>query len=122
MNRVDENGSQNPSRAASSGASGHVDDDSLGSTRAVVLAGGRGTRLAPYTSVLPKPLMPIGERSILEIVIEQLAGCGIVDATLCVGYLSHLIEAVMGDGTSQNVTISYVHEEQALGTAAPLRL
>jgi NDP-sugar pyrophosphorylase family protein len=91
-------------------------------TRAVILAGGRGTRLAPYTSVLPKPLMPIGERSILEIVIEQLAGCGIVDATLCVGYLSHLIEAVMGDGTSQNVTIRYVHEEQALGTAAPLRL
>jgi NDP-sugar pyrophosphorylase family protein len=91
-------------------------------TRAVILAGGRGTRLAPYTSVLPKPLMPIGERTILEIVIEQLAGYGIVDATLCVGYLSHLIEAVMGDGTSQNVTIRYVREEEALGTAAPLRL
>jgi NDP-mannose synthase len=92
------------------------------STRAVVLAGGRGTRLAPYTSVLPKPLMPIGERSILELVIERLADCGIVDVTLCVGYLSHLIEAVIGHGVSPEVAIRYVQEEQALGTAAPLRL
>ena len=63
--------------------------------KAVVLAGGKGTRLAPYTSVLPKPLMPIGDRSILELVVNQLATCGITDVTLCVGYLSHLIEAVL---------------------------
>jgi NDP-sugar pyrophosphorylase family protein len=87
-----------------------------------VLAGGRGTRLAPYTSVLPKPLMPIGNRAILEIVLEQLAGCGIVDVTLSVGYLSHLIEAVIGDGSRCGVTVRYVEENQALGTAAPLRL
>jgi NDP-mannose synthase len=90
--------------------------------RAVVLAGGRGARLTPYTSVLPKPLMPIGDRAILEIVIKQLSRCGIADVTLCVGYLSHLIEAVMGDGTAHGVDISYVREDQALGTAAPLRL
>jgi NDP-mannose synthase len=90
--------------------------------RAVVFAGGRGTRLAPYTSVLPKPLMPIGDRSILELVLGQLAAGRITDVTLCVGYLSHLIEAVLGDRTPDGVQISYVREEEALGTAAPLRL
>ena len=63
--------------------------------KAVVLAGGKGTRLAPYTSVLPKPLMPIGDRSILELVLGQFATFGITDVTLCVGHLSHLIEAVV---------------------------
>jgi NDP-sugar pyrophosphorylase family protein len=92
------------------------------SARALILAGGRGTRLAPYTSVLPKPLMPIGDRSILEIVIGQLALCGILDITLCVGHLSHLIEAVIGDGEAHGVAIDYVREERALGTAGPLRL
>jgi NDP-sugar pyrophosphorylase family protein len=91
--------------------------------RAVVLAGGKGTRLAPYTSVLPKPLMPIGDRSILELVIGQLRDCGVTDVTLCVGYLSHLIEAVLDHSRKHSgVDISYVHEEEALGTAAPLRL
>jgi NDP-sugar pyrophosphorylase family protein len=90
--------------------------------RAVVLAGGKGTRLAPYTSVLPKPLMPIGDRSILEVVLGQLAGSGIKDVTLCVGYLAHLIEAVLENRTIDGIQISYVHEEDALGTAGPLRL
>jgi len=91
-------------------------------SKAVVLAGGRGTRLSPYTSVLPKPLMPIGDRSILELVLSQLKGCGIVDVTLCVGYLSHLIRAVIGTRTASGVDISYVDEREALGTAGPLRL
>jgi NDP-sugar pyrophosphorylase family protein len=90
--------------------------------RAVILAGGRGTRLAPYTSVLPKPLMPIGDRSILEIVIDQLADHGISDVTLCVGYLSHLIRAVLDNSAGMRADIDYVHEEEALGTAGPLRL
>jgi NDP-mannose synthase len=90
--------------------------------QAVVLAGGKGTRLAPYTSVLPKPLMPIGDRSILELVIGQLRDGGITGVTLCVGYLSHLIEAVLGSRKHLGVDISYVREEEALGTAAPLRL
>ncbi len=89
---------------------------------AVVLAGGRGTRLAPYTSILPKPLMPIGENSILEIVLGQLNAHGITSVTLCVGYLSHLIKAVIGDRTDDGMRITYVQEEQALGTAGPLRL
>jgi NDP-mannose synthase len=90
--------------------------------KTVILAGGRGTRLAPFTSVLPKPLMPIGDRAILEIILEQLAVQGFKDVTLCVGYLSHLIEAVLNHGRSQDVEISFVREEEALGTAAPLRL
>jgi NDP-sugar pyrophosphorylase family protein len=90
--------------------------------KAVVLAGGRGTRLAPFTSVLPKPLMPIGESSILEIVLRQLDASGISDVTLCVGYLSHLIKAVIGDQTKDGVNITYVHEQEALGTAGPLSL
>src|SRR6185312_12895946 len=88
--------------------------------QAVVLAGGRGTRLAPYTSVLPKPLMPIGERSML--VLGQLTASGIEKVTLCVGYLAHLIEAVIGNRSPDGLQISYVHEQEALGTAAPLRL
>lgn len=95
---------------------------SRSNVRAVVLAGGRGTRLAPFTSVLPKPLMPIGESSILEIVLSQLRSFGIRDVTLCVGYLSHLIKAVMDDRRHDDVTVSYVHEQVALGTAGPLRL
>lgn len=88
--------------------------------KTVILAGGRGTRLAPYTSVLPKPLMPIGGRAILEIIVEQLAEHELRDVTLCVGYLSHLIEAVLNHSRA-GVTITYVHEGEALGTAAPLR-
>src|ERR1700758_4453318 len=90
-------------------------------SKAVVLAGGRGTRLSPYTSVLPKPLMPIGERPILELVLGQLASSGIHDVTLCVGYLSHLIRAVIGN-TKTDTRVSYVEEKEALGTAGPLRL
>ncbi len=96
--------------------------DKSSSVQAVVLAGGKGTRLAPYTSVLPKPLMPIGDRSILELVLGQLTSCGIEKVTLCVGYLAHLIEAVIGDRSPDGLAISYVHEQEALGTAAPLRL
>jgi NDP-mannose synthase len=95
---------------------------SLRKTKAVVLAGGKGTRLAPYTSILPKPLMPVGDRSILEIVIEQLEEAGIVDINFCVGYLSHLIQAVLDSRENGHVNITYIREHDALGTAAPLRL
>jgi NDP-mannose synthase len=94
----------------------------LDSLRAIVLAGGRGTRLAPYTSVLPKPLMPVGDRAILEIVVDQLAACGISQISFCVGYLAHLIRAVFDQRAADGVEISYIHEQEALGTAAPLRL
>lgn len=94
----------------------------LSTTRAVILAGGKGTRLAPYTSILPKPLMPIGDRAILQIVIEQLQAAGLADITLCVGHLSHLIRAVCGTGPGGDARISYVQEDEALGTAGPLKL
>ena len=103
-------------RAESNGAG------SLRDVKAVVLAGGRGTRLAPYTTILPKPLMPVGERSILEIVVGQLEEAGIVDINFCVGYLAHLIQAVFENRENGHVNITYVHEQHALGTAAPLRL
>ena len=91
--------------------------------RAVILAGGRGARLAPYTSVLPKPLMPVGDRSILEIVLEQLSKAGVRDVTLSVGYLSHLIRAVLYDHHSADpLQIEYVQEDEPLGTAGPLKL
>jgi NDP-mannose synthase len=107
------------SRAA---GTGNGSKPSLRKTKAVVLAGGRGTRLAPYTSVLPKPLMPVGERAILELVVDQLEACGIKDITFCVGYLAHLIQSVFDNRQSGHVSIEYVHEHEALGTAAPLKL
>ncbi len=94
----------------------------LGDVRAVILAGGRGTRLEPYTSVLPKPLMPVGEHAILEIVLDQLADAGVERITLCVGYLSHLIRAVIDDNAPSSLRVDYVHESAPLGTAAPLKL
>ena len=73
--------------------------------RAVILAGGKGTRLAPYTTVLPKPLMPIGEMPILEIVIRQLAHHHFNELTLSVGYLAELLMAYCGDGSKFNVKL-----------------
>ena len=101
---------------------GPVDIPNLATMKAVILAGGRGTRLAPYTSVLPKPLMPVGDRSILEILVSQLEASGIRDVNFCVGYLAHLIEAVFDNRAPGEATITYVREQDALGTAAPLRL
>jgi NDP-sugar pyrophosphorylase family protein len=86
----------------------------------VILAGGKGTRLGPFTTILPKPLLPIGNRAILEIVIEQLRLSGVVHVTLAVGYLSHLIEAVFGDGHEYRVSIDYHHEREPRGTAGAL--
>jgi NDP-sugar pyrophosphorylase family protein len=91
-------------------------------TKTIILAGGRGTRLAPYTSVLPKPLMPIGDRSILEVVVSQLADQGLTDITFSVGYLSHLIRAVFEHACDPRASVRYVQEDAALGTAGPLRL
>jgi NDP-sugar pyrophosphorylase family protein len=90
--------------------------------RAIVLAGGKGTRLAPYTTVLPKPLMPIGDMPILEVLIRQLRKAGIGSITLAVGHLSSIMMAYFGNGAAFGVDIAYSHEDQPLGTAGPLAL
>lgn len=90
--------------------------------KAVILAGGKGTRLAPYTTVLPKPLMPVGDMPILEIIIRQLRTHGVTDIVLCVGYLGALLEAYFGNGTRLGVSIRYSYETEPLGTAGPLGL
>ena len=90
--------------------------------KAVVLAGGLGTRLLPYTTVLPKPLMPVGDRPILDIVVRQLRHYGFDDVTLAVGHLAELLMAYFGDGSRLGVRIRYSREEKPLGTAGPLAL
>lgn len=90
--------------------------------KAIVLAGGKGTRLAPYTTVLPKPLMPIGDMPILDVVLRQLAAAGFDQITLAVGYLAELIMAYCGDGSRYGVKLAYSREETPLGTAGPIGL
>ena len=92
------------------------------SRRAVILAGGRGTRLKPYTIVLPKPLMPIGEYPILEVVVRQLSRAGFTRITMAVNHQAELIKAFFGDGSKWGVAIDYSLEDKALGTMAPLKL
>jgi NDP-sugar pyrophosphorylase family protein len=90
--------------------------------KAVILAGGKGTRLAPYTTVFPKPLMPIDDMPILDIVIRQLAQHGFNNVTLAVGHLAELIMAYCGNGTKYNLELTYSREETPLGTAGPIAL
>lgn len=90
--------------------------------KAVVLAGGKGTRLAPYTRILPKPLMPIGEMPILEILLRQMGRYGIEEVILTVGHLANLLCAFFQDGSQYGLRIIYSYEEQPLGTAGPLSL
>jgi NDP-mannose synthase len=90
------------------------------SKKAIILAGGKGSRLGPYTTVLPKPLLPIGDRAILDVVVHQLRSCGFRKLTFAVGYLAHLIEAVFGDGSNHGVSIEYHIEKEPLGTAGAL--
>jgi NDP-sugar pyrophosphorylase family protein len=93
-----------------------------GATRAVILAGGKGTRLHPYTITLPKPLMPVGDMPILEIIVRQLRQAGITDLTLSVGYLHALLRAYFGAGERWGVDIDYSLETEPLGTAGPVAL
>ncbi len=90
--------------------------------KAVVLAGGKGTRLAPYTTILPKPLMPIGDMPILEILMRQLKRAGVDEVVLTVGHLAELMRAFFQDGDRLGVKIRYSYEDHPLGTAGPLSL
>ena len=88
---------------------------------AVILAGGKGVRLRPYTTALPKPLVPIGDRyTILEIVLNQLAAFGFTSATLAINHLGALIKAFVGDGRRWGIDIDYVEESVPLSTVGPL--
>ena len=88
--------------------------------KAVVLAGGKGRRLAPYTRIIPKPLMPIGEQPILEIMLMQMKRAGITDVTLTVGYLANLLRLFFQDGSRLGLNIDYSYEIAPLGTSGPL--
>ena len=90
--------------------------------KAVVLAGGKGTRLAPYTTILHKPLMPIGDMPILEIILQQMKKAGITEVILTVGHLAELLRAYFNDGECFGLKIEYSVEEIPLGTAGPLSL
>lgn len=91
-------------------------------TPVVIQAGGKGTRLYPYTKVLPKPLMPVGGMPILEIMLRQLASQDFRDITISVGYLGDMIRLHCGDGSKWGLQIRYVTEDQPLGTMGPLKL
>lgn len=91
--------------------------------RAIILAGGKGTRLKPYTTLIPKPMVPLGGRmSILEVILLQLKQAGYSHVTLAVNHLSHLIMAYFGDGSRWGIKIDYSIEDEPLSTIGPLTL
>ncbi len=93
--------------------------------QAVILAGGKGTRLRPFTNVFPKPLMPLGDADpmpIIEVVLRRLARFGFRDVTIITGYLTELIEAFCGNGKRFGARIDYRRETTPLGTAGGLTL
>ncbi|MEO7503179.1 MAG: sugar phosphate nucleotidyltransferase [Gemmatimonadaceae bacterium] len=88
---------------------------------AVILAGGKGARLRPFTMTIPKPLLPLGDVPVLEVVIRQLAAEGFSRAILMLGHMAPIFIANFGDGGDYGISIEYGREAEALGTAAPLR-
>jgi NDP-sugar pyrophosphorylase family protein len=90
--------------------------------KAVILAGGLGSRLKPFTEVIPKPLLPIGEKSVLEIQIERLKKYGFKEIYLATNYKSEYIESFFGDGSRYGVSLFVSKELEPLGTAGPLLL
>ena len=90
--------------------------------QAVILAGGKGRRLLPYTTVLPKPLMPIGDYPIIEVILRQLKYYGFDRITICTGYLHELIHAYLDYTKDPDINITYTHEREPLGTIGPLHL
>ncbi len=89
--------------------------------QAIILAGGRGSRLDPYTRILPKPLFPIGDKPIAEILVHQLKRAGFNEIIMCLGYLADFIKLYFQDGSYFGLTIRYSIETEPLGTAGPLR-
>lgn len=94
----------------------------MSNKRAVILAGGKGTRLKPYTAVFPKPLVPIAGVPILEVIIRQLVTNGFDHITIAVNHLAEIIKAFFGDGSKWGVRIDYSLEDKPLNTMGPLKL
>ena len=95
----------------------------MGATKkAVILAGGLGVRLKPFTDVIPKPLLPLGEKSLLEIQIEHLKESGFTEIILALGHKSEYISSFLGDGRRYGVQLRYSVEDKPLGTCGPLSL
>jgi mannose-1-phosphate guanylyltransferase len=90
--------------------------------QAVILAGGRGSRLEPYSRVLPKPLFPIGQDPIAAILVKQLQNAGFKEIIMCLGYLADLMMAYFQDGSRFGIPIRYAIETCPLGTAGPLKI
>jgi NDP-sugar pyrophosphorylase family protein len=90
--------------------------------KAVILAGGLGTRLQPFTQVIPKPLLPVGESSVLEIQILSLARLGFTEIFVATNYMSEYIEAFLGNGAKYGVTLTFSRESKPLGTCGPVLL
>lgn len=89
---------------------------------AVILAGGKGARLKPFTMSIPKPLLPLGDMPIVEVVIRQLVAAGFDRIVFTLGHLSHLFEGWLGDGAKWGARIEYIVEDEPLGTAGSLGL
>ena len=89
---------------------------------AVILAGGKGTRLKPFTMTIPKPLLPLGDVPIIEVVLRQLAASGVSRAVITLGHMSHLFMASVGNGERLGLQIDYCKEDEPLGTAGSLRI
>ncbi len=92
------------------------------SKRAIILAGGKGTRLKPYTVTLPKPLVPVGDKPILEHIIVQLKKHGFTHITLTLNHMAEIIKAFFGDGSRWGLKIDYTSENKPLSTMGPLSL
>jgi len=90
--------------------------------KAVIQCGGKGTRLRPYTMILPKPLMPVGSRPVLELLLKWLRRNGAQEIYITTGYLGHLIRSFCGDGRQWDMLINYTEEHEPLGTIGPLTL
>jgi NDP-sugar pyrophosphorylase family protein len=90
--------------------------------KAVILAGGLGSRLKPFTDIIPKPLLPVGESSVLEIQVNSLARCGVCEIYIATNYRADYVEAFLGDGSKYGVQLKYSKEEKRLGTCGPVGL
>src|SRR5438876_9283992 len=90
--------------------------------KAVILAGGLGSRLKPFSEIIPKPLLPLGEKAVTEVQIQQLQSAGFTDVYLATNYMSNYVEAFLGNGSRYGIRLHYSKEDKPLGTCGPLTL